>query len=477
MIATLTGKDIKQGLFSIRGIACSLMIFLLVTGVAFTHGQIYKSDIEQHYHNQTDRNAMLADKAHYNRMRVLSKPARPPEKMQVLFGDNNGQADQRTFFENPLSVLHRTFDLTDVMVYLLGIIALILSFDAISGDRESGMLRALSSFSVPRRTILLTKLLSGLITVAIPLLLSLAVAVAYLLLVGALDWNAADWLSLALVVVASLLHFSCYFCMGLLASTTTSRPASSIIVVFLFWITFAFIIPSTSAFIAAQIHPVPGIEKISAEIKLIQDEERDELGREFQRVVEDRFAREHTASWVAFMSMSEGELTEALGQDETLRAAYAHLQREVDSAWTHANQLQNAKAQKLRENITRRIDRQEGLAQAVSLLSPSANLTYILEGLSLVGEAGSEHFRQERNEYVSRFSAYVEEQYAARKRANPKFDVDDFLDVSGFPQFAYRGMSLGSRWSAVQTPIAIIVIFNIVFFITANLAFQRYDIR
>ena len=56
--------------------------------------------------------------------------------------------------------------------YVLSLIAILFTFDSISGERERGTLRLMLANSIPRHTVLLGKFLGALISISAPLTLA-----------------------------------------------------------------------------------------------------------------------------------------------------------------------------------------------------------------------------------------------------------------------------------------------------------------
>ena len=63
-------------------------------------------------------------------------------------------------------------DFTTVVAILLSFLAIVLGYDAICGERERGTLQLLLANSVPRSTVVLGKLIGGLLSIWIPLALA-----------------------------------------------------------------------------------------------------------------------------------------------------------------------------------------------------------------------------------------------------------------------------------------------------------------
>ena len=80
-----------------------------------------------------------------------------------------------------------------VIGYVLSLIALLFTFDAISSERESGTLRLMLANSVPRHTILIGKFLGALISVSIPFTLAVLVNLLLISTSSVVHLNTEAW--------------------------------------------------------------------------------------------------------------------------------------------------------------------------------------------------------------------------------------------------------------------------------------------
>ena len=62
-----------------------------------------------------------------------------------------------------------------IIGYVLSLIALLFTFDSVSGEREQGTLRLMLANSIPRHTVLIGKFLGALISITIPFLLAVQI--------------------------------------------------------------------------------------------------------------------------------------------------------------------------------------------------------------------------------------------------------------------------------------------------------------
>ena len=64
--------------------------------------------------------------------------------------------------------------------YVLSLIAILFTFDLISGEREHGTLRLTLANSVPRHTVLIGKFLGALVSISVPFTLAILINLVFL---------------------------------------------------------------------------------------------------------------------------------------------------------------------------------------------------------------------------------------------------------------------------------------------------------
>lgn len=477
MLFVLIIKEIKNNIISLRFAISATALLLLIIGLTITLNNSMAQDEEQYYRDKSEQTKILDLYAHYNRINPLVAPIRPTNRMAMFFTDSDVSARRNSFFENPIYYLHREFDLMDLMVYILSVMALVFAFDAICGERENGTLKLLSAFGVPRARILSAKLMAGLMTIIIPLVIIFAISFLYLFLQSTFSWHAYHWLAFLTIFIASVLHFCCYYAVGMFASSITSSSGRAITIAFLMWTGMVFLIPNISPFIATWLAPVPAVEKVRRNIERIRSEERDELGRKFAREIEDRYRREHPAFMIALETSSQEELEDRLFKDQEFRELYDSLKNLKDSGWAEANRIQAEKVQTILDDLRRRSDLQIQTAKIPAYLSPSANLSFVIEGMSATGNYGYNHFGWAAWNYRQQFRSYIDEKYKEKQEEDPLFTSEMYLNVSDRPKFIYREAGYGERIETVWLPLMFLSIWGLIFIVLTYWAFQRYDIR
>ena len=173
-----------------------------------------------------------------------------------------------------------SLDMALIIRVVLSLLALMLAYDAISGERERGTLAVTLSNSIPRHHVLLGKLLGGMISIAIPLATGLLTGLLVVLLYGSAILDGSAWIRIGLVFLCSLLYLSTIFMMGILVSARTRRSATSLVILLFIWVVLVVLWPNMGSYVARQ--------TLKVEDKSVVDTKREALEREFRGKI-DRF--------------------------------------------------------------------------------------------------------------------------------------------------------------------------------------------
>ena len=138
-----------------------------------------------------------------------------------------------------------------VIGYVLSLIALLFTFDAVAGEREHGTLRLMLANSVPRHTVLIGKFLGALMSVSIPFALAVLINLLVLSTSSTVYLGADAWGRLGIIFFVALLYICLFLALGLLVSTRVQRSAVSLVILLLTWVTLVVFMPSVLALIAS----------------------------------------------------------------------------------------------------------------------------------------------------------------------------------------------------------------------------------
>lgn len=177
-------------------------------------------------------------------------------------------------------------DWSFIIGYVLSLIALLFTFDAISGERERGTLRLMLANSIPRHAVLMGKFLGALISISVPF--TIAVLTNLLIVSTAKDVHlgAEAWGRLSIILFITFLYTCLFLALGLLVSARVQRSAVSLVILLLIWVVFVIFVPSTLASIASDFSsPMSPDEFRERSSKL--DNGLDELWDEYYSLWED----------------------------------------------------------------------------------------------------------------------------------------------------------------------------------------------
>lgn len=169
-----------------------------------------------------------------------------------------------------------------IVQVVLGLLAILLGFDAISGDNERGMLRALLAHPIPRARLLAGRFLGALLTLLVPLLLGAPLALATLGARGFPTGRPDVWPRLAMIFALATLYLACMLALALAVSAWTRQARTSLILLLIAWVTLVLIVPRGATLAAAALHPAPSEETArrttAAAVAALQQERVRRLG-------------------------------------------------------------------------------------------------------------------------------------------------------------------------------------------------------
>ncbi len=124
--------------------------------------------------------------------------------------------------------------LTSLSIYLIPLIALMLSFDSIVGESERGTLLLLLTYPIRRWQIIVGKFLGHLSILTIAILIGYGIVALYYLIddVG----NGQEWLSYVLMMASSLLLGAVFIALGYLISVIVQQRATATGISLILWL-------------------------------------------------------------------------------------------------------------------------------------------------------------------------------------------------------------------------------------------------
>ncbi|MFC2076647.1 ABC transporter permease [candidate division KSB1 bacterium] len=322
--------------------------------------------------------------------------------------------------DNPVRAKFPLPRFSDVIRLLFSLLAILMTYDAICGDKERGVLRLVFSSPVKRGIALLAKWASAYIVTLLPLVLAFMLALIIANLRGALPLSGENLARLAAVFIYVAIYMGFFTGIGLAISATAHRPGTAMPVALVTWFCFVFIIPSTGYLLARWISPVPSMKLIT-----YQQNYRDDF-------LEDRMR-------VKLMDSSLSEDDKRAIRDDYYRS--------------DLQQRSQLKASYLRSRF--------GLIQAAKVicrLSPSFSLSYVAATMSGLGPDENVYQAREPGSDILTDESYRERFEETRVSYAQYPDLDQAL-MKTLPDYI-----AGLAWMCLALALAITL-------------FIRYDVR
>ena len=322
-----------------------------------------------------------------------------------------------------------------IVGYVLSLIALLFTFDSISGERERGTLRLILANPMPRHIVLIGKLLGALMSIFMPFTLAVLINLFVISVSGDVHLDAEAWRRLSIIFLVAILYTGLFIALGLLVSARVQQSAVSLVILLLTWVTFVVFIPSTLASIASGFSPAPMTS--------------DELW-ERKSQLHDKLSYKYYARGDKPLSKSEFVTKDAEGRE---RLGQEHLTQQIT---------------------------QVDLARAATRISPASLVQHLLESFAGTGFNRHVQFLENAQRYARQYREFVID----TDRADP--DSPHIIGVregmsrkpvspESIPRFEDT-LSLSRDFNAVALDLLLLVMVVVVLMSGAYLAFVRVQV-
>jgi len=375
------------------------------------------------------------------------------------------------------------FDVSLIFKIVISILALLLAYDAISGERERGTLRLVLSNNAARYQVLLGKLLAGLLVLVVAVTIAFVLGLIILLCLPMVDFTGSDWIRIGLMYLASLVFIVTMYNLGLLFSSLARRSALSLVLALFVWIIFLVVIPNASVYLATQIRSVEPEDKINEQITSLRKQAQMEFYKELERSGKSYMSGHNERSDVPGAG-GFGHGYVRSGSKAFIYNELINYSIDVPIQIRYASQYSEIK-----DVYHRSLFEQTRLANNLSRISPIFLYENIMSALAETDMAGFQHFidavkpyrndiieymRSRTNNFSSTifFTPCTEEEIETR----PSGDTAAPLELSDLPRFTYSA-DIVVTLRRIAPDLAFLILGNVLFFAVAFAAFTRYDVR
>lgn len=285
MIWLAAKHELRSNIISFRFLVGLALCLTLITASTFVLTMDYTIRLKNYSERITTRAESLKDVKVYSQVR--SGADRPPSPLSFIcvgsdreLGNTIEDISYREIPRstvgqasgNPLVSAFSLFDTVVIVQIVLGLLALLLSHNTISGEREMGTLAMMLSNSVPRYHILMGKFLGGIISIAIPLTAGMVTGLLVVMNFDSVVLDSAAWGRIGMVFLSSLLYLSAIFALGILVSTRTVRSATSLVILMFIWVISVILLPNVSPHLARHLRKTENKAAVDAKREALEAE-------------------------------------------------------------------------------------------------------------------------------------------------------------------------------------------------------------
>ncbi len=363
------------------------------------------------------------------------------------------------FNEDPIYAVFRFLDLEFIFTIVLSLFAILFAYDAINGEKERGTLRLAFANAVPRDKYILGKLIGSFLALSVPLLIPILLG-ALLLPVLGVPLSGGDWTRLALLILTGYLYLGVFLALSVFVSALTERSASSFLMMLVVWILFVLIIPRTAVLVSGRAVEVPSIDQINYE----KNKYRSQLWQEDREKINGYWA--------------DNPASEDTPMEDRMRNFRAFMTELGDVREEKARDFEG----RLNEDRQNREAQQQNVALSVARLSPASAFSLAATDLAGTSLALKRRYTELANAYQDSYATFIRGKtgtsggFMITTRGQQQEEPEP-IDVTELPVFTYEEPETQAFIGEALPDLGLLLIFNVMLFAGAFVAFLRYDVR
>lgn len=349
---------------------------------------------------------------------------------------------------NPLYPQYSVLDWAFIISVVMSFIALTLTFDAITAEKENGTLRSVLANPVGRRQFLLAKLFSGILVLLIPLTVGMLLNLIIIAIVHPEIVHGSIVLPLIMTYLVSILYLSLFVVAGIFISSITRRSAISLVLSLVCWVIMVLIIPNLGNLIAQTFFPIAPTRDIETKLSLATED----IYKNAPGEVWSCFSADLTAPCYKMRADMDRKILES---SIAIRSEY------------HMEQL-----------------RQVEIGRRWITISPTAVCQIALAKIASAGVDRVIDFENQTGEYRRELLTFIKtkdaQDPASAHLINP-YENQLFsakpVDYHEIPTFSFSAPSTEKLFHESAINIGFLLLQGFVLFGITMIAFERYDVR
>lgn len=333
-----------------------------------------------------------------------------------------------------------TMDWAFIVSYVLSFVAILFTFDSVSGELERGTLRLTLANPIPRHTVLVGKFLGAFISINIPFVIAFLMNLLLISTSDAVQLNVEWWGRLGILSVITILYTCFFIGLGILVSAAARESGVSLVVLLLIWASFVVFMPNTLASISSRMAvPMTHIESWEQGFR---------LSNEVRETYQKKYGDAQTKPPVHIIA-------EYVAKD--------------------AKQSERNNDTHLHQQIT-----QGKQARAITRISPAAIVQHLFESFAGTGLERHLQFIENAKRYAREYRDFVIDTDRADPMSLHAIGVPEGMSQKpvspeAIPKFKDT-LSLSRDFNAAAMDLFLLVLFLVVLLVGAFLAFVRVDV-
>ncbi len=469
MVWTIALKEIRENLLSLRFTLLLLLAVIFIPSSLYTNYRAYLSrlgDQQQIVRTNNEYLRKLRATQIFTAPNFTLDVYWPPAPTSVFaagFEESHPRhlvvGKQSVEYGAPLDVqsaisLFGGIDYLFVVQFIFSLFAVLLSFDAITREKENGTLRTMLSNPLGRAALATGKLLGGYITLALPLVTAFVFGILILAISGASVFNGDFLARTGCILASSLLFVAVFFLFGLLVSSLVTSTYSALVLSLAVWLIAVLVIPRTASLAAQLWHPVKSRQVTWLEKVSVLNSIELERGRALQQAAD--------TSWVAGKDGNKGPGENWDKQRNEISMPYEERAAEA--------------IRRIEDDYHHRKDQQRRLGFSLARLSPAGAFSSFTTEMADTGVraedrflTAAEHYREMlQKELFSKFYRDVLPQGVS-------MGMRGIINVANLPEFRLPKEGVGNSLQAAD--LAVLLVWFLLAASLTYFALARYDVR
>lgn len=366
-----------------------------------------------------------------------------------------------------------TFDFLFLVQIVFSLLAVLLAFDMIAGEKERGTLKALLSNSVPRDSILIGKFIGGFAILWLTFVIGFLLLFLVLSVLDAQFLSGENLLRVLFIFSFSTLFLAVFFSLGLMVSTFCHTTRTAIVALLVMWVIMQLVIPKAGEMIAAVMVPIRSEHEVRVQRQHI--------------IAEELQAMEEQAGALYLQMSGQASLQ---GAFELMRSGapwVGKFQGQYQDLFRKYKQRQNDRLREIKQAWEREKDAQQKLGRSIALLSPASALTFIIADAAGTGDLAYMNYKvaiAEQYQIVDREYFSKSESNGFRIRAGGSMMAGGFPgsgdnnpSIETIPAFSISEPALDSVFQTNIWAIGTLLFYLVVPFLIGYVRFLKYDVR